>query len=413
MSIKWTPPDPDQLPEWRSQMLDYFDRPSTVDIINQALLAGQATLVPEVVPAPGVRQGSIGAQRLARSEQGISARLLIQAERDRLAQGELYYATPDMTALAVAAGQTPPTEPVSLSRLPSPGGGADRAGMILFSEPIGGYVQDAAAALAGSIAYRPGASAMTTTPIVAVSWSQWYPGAASAAHGGPVRWMYRAGGRKTLIPANYSGVWLTFYSPSGLFSGLAPDHIVGNMADGSLMTAGQIDARRNAGGPPLGWDNEMLLTTGAPFGPAKPDTNESWAQTLYTAWQLITQKGKTRWAEMEEIPRNRKGSKRDARQGITGSGAVRIAHVHPTRRPPARAAQEDAEASTGRREPQYSCRWPVRPYHRNACLNPPVHADGGCEHEDRIVPGHIKGPPGAPFRVSERVNLWDSQPAPE
>ncbi|MEU3568900.1 polysaccharide deacetylase family protein, partial [Kitasatospora sp. NPDC036755] len=31
------------------------------------------------------------------------------------------------------------------------------------------------------------------------------------------------------------------------------------------------------------------------------------------------------------------------------------------------------------------------PYRRYTCLNPRAHEDGGCEHEDRIVPGHVRG----------------------
>lgn len=70
----------------------------------------------------------------------------------------------------------------------------------------------------------------------------------------------------------------------------------------------------------------------------------------------------------------------------------------------------DAQASTGRREPQWTCRWPVRPYRRYSCLNPRAHEAGDCEHEDRIVPGHIKGPADMPLRIGETVNLWDHQP---
>lgn len=95
--------------------------------------------------------------------------------------------------------------------------------------------------------------------------------------------------------------------------------------------------------------------------------------------------GGTRWAEVEEIPRERAGRKRDTRQGITGPSTVRVVNVHTAHRPPREAADADAAASTGRREPSWSCRWPVRPYRRSTCLNPHGHAAGDCQHPMLVV----------------------------
>ncbi|MGW4690511.1 hypothetical protein ACWEPM_37315 [Streptomyces sp. NPDC004244] len=391
MTTRWDPPDPRQLPDWRSGMLDYLDAASTKATMREALRAGRFTIVPTV---PG-----IGA-----SEESVGSLLLTMCEKRRLEDAALYYATPDMTALALAAAQTPPTEPVSLSRLPS------EAGLIVFGEPIGGYTEDAGAALANTPFGSPGASAVITTPIVAASWSVWDPGEVKLDQG-EVRWLYRGQGRAGAIPAGWRGVWITFYSPRGLFSGLPPETVIGTMRDGTVMTAAMIDGHREGQGPVLGWDNEMLLQEGAPFGPPVADTTDTWAHVLYTAWQLMAQQGKSRWAEVEEIPRDRAGAKRDRRQGLTSSSAVRVIRVHSAHRPSPQAAQEDAQGSTGRREPQWACRWPVRPYRRSTCLNPREHAEGGCTHEDRIVSGHIKGPEGAPLRTGETVHLWDQQPA--
>lgn len=390
MTTRWDPPDPRQLPDWRAELLDHLAELSTLATLREAIRAGRFTLVP-TVPGLDISPGSAEATILAR------------VEARRLECADLYFATPDMTALALAAATSPPTEPVALSRLPS------EAGLIVFGEPIGGYTEDAGAALASTPFGHPNASAQITTPIVAASWSVWSPGEVELDQG-RVRWAFRGQGQEGFIPDDFRGVWITFYSPRGLFSGLAPDTVIGTMRDGMVMTAGQIDAHREARGPALQWDNEMLLREGAPFGPPPPDTTQTWAQVLYTAWQLMSQTGQTRWAEVEEVPRARAGAKRDRRQGITGSSAVRIVRVHATQRPASQAAHQDAQASTGRREPQWSCRWPVRPYRRNTCLNPRAHADGSCRHEDRIVPGHIKGPEGAPLRTGSTVHLWDSQP---
>ncbi|MCW5254713.1 hypothetical protein, partial [Streptomyces sp. SHP 1-2] len=388
--LRWTPPDPGQVPELRAEILAYLDSDPCRATMREALRAGHFTIVPTV---PG----------MGASEESVGSILLTKCERRRVESAELYYATPDMTALALAAAETPPTEPVTLSRLPS------ESGLIVFGEPIGGYTQDVGAALGDTPFGSPGASAVITTPIVAASWSVWGPGEISLDRG-EVRWLHRgAGTTGGVIPADWSGVWITFYSPRGLFSGLPPETVIGTMADGMVMTAGMIDGNRGAHGPALGWDNEMLLREGAPFGPPVPDTTDRWAHVLYTAWQLMGQQGKNRWAEVEEIPRARPGAKRDRRQGVTGSSAVKVVRVHAAHRPPPQAAQDDAQASTGRREPQWSCRWPVRPYRRSTCLNPRAHADGACRHEDRIVAGHIKGPEGAPLRTGQTVHLWDRQ----
>ncbi len=43
-------------------------------------------------------------------------------------------------------------------------------------------------------------------------------------------------------------------------------------------------------------------------------------------------------------------------------------------------------------------------------MNPQQHADGGCTHENRIIPAMVKGPADKPLRLRETVNLWNTQP---
>jgi hypothetical protein len=391
MPIRWTPPDPRKLPDWRAGMIEYLDTLGAKLVMREAIHAGHCTLLP-MVPGLDASVGSIGAE------------LLHQSEIHRLASADLYYATEDMTALALAASTTTPTEPVSLDRPPS------RTGLMVFAEPIGGYEMDASQALANTPAYRPGATAKVTTPIVAVSWSPWHPASVrltGSSH--RVRWVYKGGGRSGLIPDDFTGLWVTFYSPRGTFDHLDPSTTIGRQRDGSDMTAGQVSTRRRTTGPVLAWDNEMIMREGGKFEEPQPDTNGAWASVVYTAWQLMTQQGGA-WTETETAPRSKTGVKRDARQQITGSSDVRIVKVHSSHRPSRRQAAQDAERSTGQREPQWTHRWPVAPYRRNTCLNTRAHADGGCTHEDRIVPGHIKGPADAPLRTRDTVRLWDSQP---
>ncbi|GAB3006187.1 DUF262 domain-containing protein [Saccharothrix stipae] len=105
-----------------------------------------------------------------------------------------------------------------------------------------------------------------------------------------------------------------------------------------------------------------------------------------------------------ELPRSRHGRKRDQRAGVEDAGTVRLVRVHARHR----------NAAPGEREaPRWSSRWPVRAYRRNTCLNSRLHADGGCEHEERIVPAHIKGPADKPLKAGTRVHIWDTPPPSE
>ncbi|MEU2357741.1 hypothetical protein ABZ599_33015 [Streptomyces misionensis] len=392
-SVRWVPPDPQDLPEWRAQLMDSTASEASDIAMRETLRAGRCTIVPTMRNAP------LDAGTLA-------ATVLNGAEHARLSQADLYYATADMTALALAAAATPPRERVSTSRLPS------ESGFIVFEEPIGGYVEDVGAALAGRVTATAAKDVRITTPIVAASWTAWTPQDIQIAEGGTVTWGHITRDGYIAIPPDTRGIWITYYSPCGVTSGLPPQTVLGTLPDGTTFTAAMFETTRQTAADrgPLNWDNEMLLVEGTEFAAARPDTTDTWSHTLYTAWQLMTATGGTRWTETEEIPRARAGRKRDARQNITGTSAVRVVNVHTAHRPPRDAALADAAASTGRREPSWSCRWPVRPYRRSTCLNPGGHATGDCQHEDRIVSGHVKGPPGAPLRTGTTVHLWDHQP---
>lgn len=384
----WNAPEPDELPEWRMRMCEHTGSEASILGLATSINAGHTSVFP-TVPGTGGSPGRIASTILAHSEQ------------HRLSEAQLYYATADMTSLALAAASTPPTEPIKPTRLPSP------YGMMVFAEPIGGYTQDAAYGMGPMT--REGVQATLTMPIVAVSWGVWTPNDVTVVDGPTVRWFnQRDHGQLTPIPQHCDGVWLTFYIPSNsAFDALAPDTIVGTAPDGTAMTAGDLSSHPSR--TPLTWDNESILAFGAEFGEPEPDTTQDWAQVVYTAWQLMSQTGKNQLTELDDIPRNRAGRKRDQRAGITGGSNVRIVNVHTAHRPSRAASEQDAASSTGRRAPEWSCRWPVRPYRRNTCLNPRAHSDNGCEHEERIVPAHIKGPADKPLKLGETVHLWDHQ----
>ena len=145
-----------------------------------AVNAGRASVLP-TLPGAGASPGAIGAQVLLGQEEAI------------LREAELYFATADMTSLALAAA-VPPKERMDSRRLPA------ESGLIVFAEPIGGYTEDVGAALADTPARRAGVSAQVTIPIVAASWTTWSPSLLTmdgAPAGQGLRWLARfaEGGR--------------------------------------------------------------------------------------------------------------------------------------------------------------------------------------------------------------------------
>ncbi|ATY17168.1 hypothetical protein CU254_42080 (plasmid) [Amycolatopsis sp. AA4] len=393
----WTAPEPAELPEWRARLREYYGTQAGMQGLCTAINSGQATLLPVV---PGTEEFSPGV---------IAAQLLGRLEAETLGGAELYYATADMTSLALAAASTPPAEKATARRLPSP------AGLLLFEQPIGGYAERLDT-LVGGASFDGNGEVEITTPIVAVSWSSWTPGDI-VVEGTRPRWLCQTKSGFEQVPDDFEGIRLTFYaSGENKFATLPDDVRVATGPDGRAVSVGDMRRFRAEHGfalPPLVWDNECLLRYGAGFAVPEPDTTDAWTQVVYTAWQLIGQSGtKNPLTETEELPRSRAGRRRDERNGITAGPGVRIVRVHSAHRPSRAAAEQDAAASTGRSAPNWSCRWPVAPYRRNTCLNPRGHAGGDCEHEEKIVPAHIKGPPDKPLRITDTVHLWDRQPEP-
>jgi len=392
----WHAPTPHALPDLRAELAAELTDPDRLMLLSMALQAGQSALRPIVAAPPG--SGPV-----PRSS-SLSAALLARLEQERLRRASLYWVSADMTALTLAAAATPPRERFSSRRAPS------QFGFVVFEQPIGGYRQDAAEVMRAAGLGVPGARAVVTIPIVAASWGPWGADWTNPTDG-PVTWLWNSpGGRPQAVP-DVPGTWVTFYSARGLYGSVTPGTTVGRTADGLRMTAADLGT---PDGPVIQWDTEAVLMDGAGFERPKPDTNDEWLQALYTAWQLMGQDGSggaARLAEAAEVPRPRAARKRDAREGITDPGAVRIVHVHAAHRPSREAAEQDAAASTGRRAPQWSCRWPVRPHRRSHCMAPQRHAAGECHHEDRIIPAQIRGPQDKPLRTGGRtVNVWDEQP---
>jgi hypothetical protein len=367
------------------------------------ITAGRSPLVPSVT-GPPKRGLAVEAVEI------VGGALMGRCEQRRLSQAELYWVDEDMTSLALAAAATPSREPVRARRMPA------ESGLMLFAHPVGGHDLDLAAAVTGPWSKAvPGldTSLRMTYPVVAVSWSRWTPADADLdGSPGLLQWTPRTGGAP--LRSEFDGVWMTFWTTGGKgWDSLPPDQSIAVDHRGATITAADMDARETrAGVPVLRLYDELLLRFGHPLPDPEPDTSSQWAHTVYTAWQMMSQEGNARLAETETLPRARHGRKRDARARVHAPGVVRLVRVHTRHRPTAQASAEDTAASNGRRAPQWTRRWPVRPYRRNACLNPRGHADGLCEHEERLVPAHIKGPADKPLITTDRVHLWDTPPPP-
>ncbi|MFF7459379.1 hypothetical protein [Kitasatospora sp. NPDC008115] len=215
----WAPPDPAELPKWRSRMVTAHQQTAAVQSMALAIDAGRTNLLP-VVPGVNASPGAAGAQFLLRQETQV------------LREAQLYYATADMTSLALAAATTPPKEAFDPRRRPA------GSGLILFAEPIGGYTEEVGAALAGTVAGLTGVSATVTVPIVAASWTTWSPDLftlADARPGERIRWVHRTPEGPRELTGTHTGVWVTFSCAPGKLSALPAATVIASIADGRVQ----------------------------------------------------------------------------------------------------------------------------------------------------------------------------------
>ncbi|WNV90255.1 hypothetical protein [Umezawaea sp. Da 62-37] len=398
----WVAPRPSELPDLRMQMCEQvLKRPHSHEFLMR-LLGGSSPLIPTIAgpPEETAAIGVVGSLLMARSEQR------------RLRQAQLYWVDEDMTSLALAASATPSREPVRARRMPA------ESGLMLFAHPIGSHDVDLATALTGpwTTAAPDLDELWLTFPVVGVSWSRWSP-ADLDLDGAPgkIKWSPRTPEGAAPLTPEFDGIWLTFWTTGSKgWDSLPLDlPLAVDKHSGGTLTAVDLVAREAfAGFARLQTYDELVLRFDQPLPDPDPDNGSQWAHVVYTAWQLMGQTGNAQLTESETVPRPRHGHRRDKRANIVGPGAVQLVRVHTRHRPSAQASAEDTAASHGRRAPQWTRRWPVRPYRRNTCLNPRAHAEGGCEHEERVVPAHIKGPADKPLVTSDRVHIWDTPPPP-
>lgn len=400
----WVAPDPSELPDLRIQLCEHVLQPPHCHEFTMRVIDGSSPLIPTISGPP---------EHTATTAITGGA-LMAHSEQRRLRQAQLYWIDQDMTSLALAAAATPSHEPVRARRMPA------EAGLMLFAHPIGSH--DTALATALTSPWTTPAPDLDknlrlTFPVVGVSWSRWNPSDLELDRAPvKIRWTPRTPQGAAPLTPEFDGVWLTFWTTGSKgWDSLPLDRPLAiDKHNGRTLTAMDLVAREaHAGFAQLQTYDELVLRFDQPLPRPDPDNGSQWAHVVYTAWQLMGQTGNAQLTETETLPRPRHGRKRDKRADILRPGTVQLVRVHTRHRPPAQASTEDTAASHGRRAPQWTRRWPVRPYRRNTCLNPRTHADGGCEHEERVVPAHIKGPPDKPLVTTDRVHIWDTPPPPQ
>ncbi|MDU0295108.1 hypothetical protein NUG22_38420, partial [Saccharothrix longispora] len=327
---------PHDLPALRLYLRDVFAQPEALTFHTTMVKEGRFSL--DLIHSPHPEQ---------------AARLILDHERERLAQAALYWVSPEMTQVATAAATTLP-EDLRVDDTHQPA----EHGFIVFAEPIGSYLGDA-------LGDR-------RVDIAAASW-------------GP-------------LPGIPDATGITFYSVRDRdylrhcltrILGRPPKHI-------ELHTA--LTAT-----PEWLWDNEITLHHGNTIADLNRIGELStllagqavvpWLKALYAAWLLMTQPG---ISHTEQATPNRRLQRREARDGVRTSD-VRIVHVHRRHRD---KPTDNQPTSTGER--QYTVRWLVRGHWRNQPHGP----DRSLRRLVWINP-QIRGPQNKPLKTGHTVHVWD------
>lgn len=315
------------------------------------------------------------------------AAVLCHQEAARLKDAALYYVTAEMTALACAAAATAPLLPVDLGMAPAP------SGLMVFGQKLLTYDSNM---LDGS-----------SVDIHAVSWGPWTahtPGPAHLPH--TPAWVLRGQSGGTAPDGGYEyedGVWVAE-------TAAWPDDLPATWV--TFWSRTHIPQLEGAPpGPALQWDNEALLMPGGQLEAYAPDLdhNGGCLTVLYTCWQMMRQAprpGRDPIVAVSDQSMRPVDARRARRQGYRHTD-VRVVDIHRT---VAASVQAGAGGPGERKGREYHVRWPVRPHRRSHCMRPRDHADGGCTHEEIIVPFQVRGPADKPLKGTDTVHVL-SRPA--
>jgi hypothetical protein len=297
------------------------------------------------------------------------ARLLIGAELSRLRSAALYWVSPEMTRLCLAAAPGMPAFYPRPADLPA------RHGLIYFALPIGDYEPwDFIAYADGALSEAPPAPP-GGYQVCAATWGPWDNGG---------RW-------------KHSGTWFTFYTVPGAraAAGLAASGL-------SEEEVRQLAARM----PPLRIDNEAACPASkADHPPGEPPLEEAVRDTTSTSWWMhlvlcaFRLMETARTAQVSEQPVPRATRKRAARAQVARPDTpVQLVDVT------AGGVRRELVAGASRTGRDYHVRWVVSGHWRNQWY------PASEVHRPRWIDGYVKGPPGAPLKVSETVHVFRNSP---
>jgi hypothetical protein len=346
-----------ELPDIRNRLVGDLARPLTSNAAYE-VYALHARAGMQVPADPGVR------------DPYLQARLLVRHELTRLRNASLYWVSPEMTKLCLAAAPGMPVFRPCQEDLPS------AYGLIYFAAPLGGYTPWLHNTVfefsdGHTVEHRPPEHGYQ---VCAATWGPWDEGG---------RW-------------KRGGTWFTFYTASGGPDEMAQIHGV------DLEEAQRLAAAL----PPLRLDNESKLPVspaddGPGVGPLEdavrnPGSTAYWMQLVLCAFQLMHT---ARAVLADTTYPARAAQRRSQRAGVVQPASpVRLVDI--TAGGVHRRQPDDAEGGEGGRT--YHVRWLVNGHWRNQWY------PSREEHRPVWIDPHIKGPKEAPLQIRERVNVWQS-----
>lgn len=266
----------------------------------------------------------------------------LQRIAGHLQAAELYWATSDMSALAVAAGATLPD--IDLSEPPSP------IGLIVFDGGIGSI--NTPQAVFGPPARTPYEAVMNYTthalPVIPVNALSWGPG-----------------------PGGTLAVWMWMHTR----------HLLD-----AILDAGQEPAKQVPPLMPVAGDNLAR----AAFSNAAGDVPGTTLRALSAAWHLLQQPTLVETSTAQPS--------KAAMRSLQRAGASHDVTLIDLRHAYIPDRTEDPGEGEGR---IYRHRWVVSGHWRNQ-----AHGPERSLRRRQWIPAYVKGPDGAPLLATERVNVW-------
>lgn len=291
------------------------------------------------------------------------ARRLAAAERRRLSEATLYWVSPQMTALALAAAPSMPAFRPTAADLPS------AHGLVYFAAPLLEVEERPAFEWA---VMDDGTVHQFRDMRVQVCAAAWSP------FDGYGHWPQ-------------GGTWFSFYTPE-------TDDQVAEMARRAGIPVDQVRRR------PIWLDNECAIGAAPMPGvddagllpKAMQEGTAAWVHLLLCAFRLMAT---SRTARLSEHTPPRATRRRAARLGVAAADQpVRLVDVTA---PPRRECVDDGHAGNGQTSGRtYRVRWIVDGHWRNQWY------PASETHRPRYIDAYVKGPEGAPLKLRETVKVW-------